>query len=158
MPLSALEVRNTKFSVTRVRAGYDMDEVDAFLDIVEADIAQFADELQRSRDAEAVLRTQCDQLQSRLNTAEDRLVDAQTALADLWGQEAHLSSGRHAGEVWQSSEAAEVMANDPDAREVLEMAQRRADEIVRQAEARAEAVRAAVRTLLTEQLTLLGRA
>ena len=30
MPLTAAEVRATKFSTTRVRAGYDMDEVDAF--------------------------------------------------------------------------------------------------------------------------------
>lgn len=157
MPLSPLEVRNTKFSVTRVRTGYDMDEVDAFLDVVEADIAHYADELQRSRDGESVLRTQCDQLQARLSTAEDRLVDAQTALADLWGQEAHLGTGRHASEPWQSGEMATLIEQNPDAQQLLEMAQRRADEIVRQAEARAESVRASVRNLLNEQLNLLGR-
>ena len=59
MPLTAAEVRATEFATTRMRAGYDMDEVDAFLDIIEADVAQYADELQRSRDGEAVLRTQC---------------------------------------------------------------------------------------------------
>ena len=50
MPLTAAEVRGTKFSTTRMRAGYDMDEVDAFLDIVEADVAQYTDDLQRSRE------------------------------------------------------------------------------------------------------------
>ena len=35
MPLTAAEVRGTSFSTTRMRAGYDMDEVDAFLDISE---------------------------------------------------------------------------------------------------------------------------
>lgn len=83
MPLTAAEVRNTKFSTTRMRAGYDMDEVDAFLDIVEADVAQYTDDLQRSRDGEAVLRTQCDQLQVRLGMAEQKLSDAQAELAEL---------------------------------------------------------------------------
>ena len=83
MPLTAADVRATTFSTTRMRAGYDMDEVDAFLDIIEADVAQYADELQRSRDGEAVLRTQCDQLQVRMNLAEQRLADAQAELAEV---------------------------------------------------------------------------
>jgi DivIVA domain-containing protein len=82
-------VRNTKFSTTRMRAGYDMDEVDAFLDIVEADVAQYSDDLQRSRDGEAVLRTQCDQLQVRLGMAEQKLADAQAELAELQSVRAH---------------------------------------------------------------------
>ena len=81
MPLTAAEVRATQFSTTRMRGGYDMDEVDAFLDIIEADVSQYADELQRSRDGEAVLRTQCDQLQARLTVAEQRLAEAQEQLA-----------------------------------------------------------------------------
>ena len=83
MPLTAADVRATKFSTTRMRSGYDMDEVDAFLDIVEADVAKYADDLQRSRDGEAVLRTQCDQLQARLTATEQRLEDAQAELADV---------------------------------------------------------------------------
>ena len=89
MPLTAAEVRNTKFSTTRMRAGYDMDEVDAFLDIVEADVAQYTDDLQRSRDGEAVLRTQCDQLQVRLGMAEQKLADAQAELAELQSARHH---------------------------------------------------------------------
>ena len=83
MPLTAAEVRATKFSTTRIRSGYDMDEVDAFLDIVEADVSQYADELQRSRDGEAVLRTTCDQMQARLTMAEERLADAQARLSAM---------------------------------------------------------------------------
>lgn len=144
MPLTAAEVRATKFSTTRLRAGYDMDEVDAFLDIVEADAGQYADELQRSRDGESVLRAQCDQLQSRLTVAEQRLADA-------------LSAASTSMVVAPPLDVSDIVADDPEAQSVLAIAQRTADEIVRYAEARAEAVRASVRAMLSEQLGLVDR-
>ena len=36
MPLTPADVRNKQFSTTRLRPGYDEEEVDAFLDEVEA--------------------------------------------------------------------------------------------------------------------------
>ncbi len=38
MPLTPADVRNKQFSTTRLRPGYDEEEVDAFLDEVEAEL------------------------------------------------------------------------------------------------------------------------
>ena len=40
MPLTPEDVRNKQFSTVRLREGYDMDEVDAFLDEVEAELTR----------------------------------------------------------------------------------------------------------------------
>jgi DivIVA domain-containing protein len=147
MPLTAAEVRATKFSTTRVRSGYDMDEVDAFLDIIEADLTQFSDELQRSRDGEAVLRTQCDQLQSRLNASEERLAEAQGALA----------SARQSVAVPQPADVSAIVEGNPEAQSVLAIAERTADEIIRYAQSQADSIRAEVRAMLKQQLGLVNR-
>jgi DivIVA domain-containing protein len=171
--LTAAEVRGTKFSTTRMRAGYDMDEVDAFLDIVEADVAQYSDDLQRSRDGEAVLRTQCDQLQVRLGMAEQKLADLQVELGDLQSARLHQATPVAAGiaaavevpepeppqpaePALSPSDAAAVSA-DVEAASVLAIAERQADEIVRFAQRRADAIRAAVRGMLTEQMALVEK-
>jgi len=44
MPLTAEDVRNKQFSTGRFREGYDMDEVDAFLDEVEAELTRLSRE------------------------------------------------------------------------------------------------------------------
>jgi DivIVA domain-containing protein len=155
MPLTAAEVRATQFSTTRIRGGYDMDEVDAFLDIIEADVAQYADELQRSRDGEAVLRTQCDQLQARLTAAEQRLAEAQEQLAA--GIAARTAVTVLPPEPTVPAELEAQLGANPDAAAVLAVAQRTADEIVRFAQAKADAVRASVRSMLDEQKALLDR-
>jgi DivIVA domain-containing protein len=157
MPLTAPEVRATAFTTTRVRAGYDMDEVDAFLDIVEADVAQYADELQRSRDGEAVLRTQCDQIQVRLTIAEQRVGELQDEVAALIAQREAAVTVVAPPEPVVPPEIAEQIAADPEAASVLAIAQRTADEIVRYAQTRADAVRATVRTMLDEQRAMLDR-
>jgi DivIVA domain-containing protein len=155
MPLTAAEVRATQFSTTRMRGGYDMDEVDAFLDIIEADVAQYADELQRSRDGEAVLRTQCDQLQARLTAAEQRLAEAQEQLAA--GIAARGIPVALPVEPQVPAELQAQLGEHPDAAAVLAVAQRTADEIVRYAQVRADGIRTSVRTMLDEQKALLDR-
>ncbi len=157
MPLTAAEVRVTKFSTTRMRSGYDMDEVDAFLDIVEADVAQYADELQRSRDGEAVLRTQCDQLQVRLGMAEQRLADTQAELAEAQAARAAQPEPVAVVEPELTPADAEAIAADPEASSVLAIAQRQADEIVRHAQAKADGIRTSVRGMLNEQLAAVDR-
>jgi len=179
MPLTAAEVRATKFSTTRMRSGYDMDEVDAFLDIVEADVAKYSDDVQRSRDGEAVLRTQCDQLQARLTATEQRLEDAQAELAELQAGRAHqtepvvlpatyanaevypvaapFASEVKAGPPVLSDADAAAIAADPEASSVLAIAERQADEIVRYAKTRAEAIKGTVRTMLADQIGLIDR-
>jgi DivIVA domain-containing protein len=151
VPITAADVRATQFGTTRMRAGYDMDEVDAFLDIIEADVAQYADELQRSRDGEAVLRTQCDQLQVRITAAEQRVAELQEQLA---------TAGRSVVPV--PAEPPQVPADlephlgeNPEAAEVLAVAQRTADEIIRFAQARADGITATIRATLDQQRALL---
>jgi DivIVA domain-containing protein len=146
MPLSAADVRGTTFVTTRMRAGYNMDEVDAFLDIVEADIAQYADDVQRLRDSEAVLRAQCDQLQSRLAAAEVRL-----------SRQPEVTRVAPAEELPAPADVSQIVAGDAEAETVIAIAERTADEIVRFAESRAEAIRGSVRTMLNEQLGRVDR-
>lgn len=150
MPLTPAEVRAVQFSTTRMRSGYDMDEVDAFLDIIEADIGQLTDDLQRSRDGEAVLRTQCEQLQQRLLVAEQRLAERpaeQVAASDA--PTAVLPS--------IDAEVRELVEGDADAAAIMAVAQRTADEIIRFAQVRAEGIRASVRTMLDDQRALIDR-
>lgn len=158
MPLTAADVRATKFSTTRMHAGYDMDEVDSFLDIIEADVAQYADELQRSRDGEAVLRTQCDQLQARMNLAEQRLAEAQAELAEVIASASRRVDVDIPPEPVPPTDITELVAGDPEAVSVLALAQRTADEILRYAEVRAEGIRSSVRTMLNEQLAMVDPA
>jgi len=155
MPLTAAEVRATQFSTTRMRAGYNMDEVDAFLDIIEADIAQYADELQRSRDGEAVLRTQTDQLQARLSVAEQRLAEAEQNLAAARVGGAAIAPIPPDPEI--PEELTAHLDDNPDAASVLAVAQTTAGEIIRHAEAQAQSIRASVRLMLAEQLADLDR-
>src|SRR5437870_5155583 len=44
MPLTPADVRNKQFSTTRLRPGYDEEEVDAFLDEVEAELDRLLQE------------------------------------------------------------------------------------------------------------------
>lgn len=165
MPITAADVRGTTFKTTRLRRGYGMDEVDAFLDIIEADVAQYADDLQRSRDGEAVLRTQCDQLQMRLSLAERQLAEATTELAQrraaagTTGAETQVLTPVAAPEpepdIAPPVDVLEQAADDPEAMSILAIAQTTADEMIRNAEARASRIRAEVRTMLNNQLSLV---
>jgi DivIVA domain-containing protein len=66
-PVSAEEARDVTFRTTRLRAGYDMAEVDAFLDRVEKTLADLTRNLADARDSQTVLRAQCDQLRTRMH-------------------------------------------------------------------------------------------
>lgn len=152
MPLTPAEVRAVQFATTRMRTGYDMDEVDAFLDIIEADVSQYVDEIQRVRDGEAVLRAQCDQLQSRLAAAERRVAEAEAALT---GANVPAPSQEAPAEV--TAELTAALADNADAAAVMAVAQRTADEIIRLAQTRADSIRVSVRAMLDEQRRLVDR-
>jgi DivIVA domain-containing protein len=49
MPLTPADVRNKQFSTTRLRPGYDEEEVDAFLDEVEAELDRYIQENEELR-------------------------------------------------------------------------------------------------------------
>lgn len=130
MTLTPGDVRAVQFATTRMKTGYDMDEVDAFLDVVESDIAQLTTESQTARDGEAVLRVQCEQLLTRISELERRLNDG----------------GGRVMLVEQVSRAGEAMvpasALQGDASAVLAIAQQTASEIVSAARAEAAGIRA----------------
>ncbi|MDP4824468.1 MAG: DivIVA domain-containing protein, partial [Candidatus Nanopelagicales bacterium] len=72
MALTPTEVHAQQFTTVRMRTGYDMDEVDAFLDVVEAEISRL---LGDNDD----LRAQLTQAQSRVLAAEQKSARAEGA-------------------------------------------------------------------------------
>jgi DivIVA domain-containing protein len=66
-PVTADEVRNVTFGTARLRSGYNMADVDAFLDRVERTLEDLTRSLAEARDSQTVLRAQCDQLRSRVH-------------------------------------------------------------------------------------------
>jgi DivIVA domain-containing protein len=69
-PVSAEEVRGVKFRTSRMRVGYNMADVDAFLDRVESTIADLSIRMTDARDEVNVLRSQCEQLRLRLEAVD----------------------------------------------------------------------------------------
>lgn len=65
--VTAQDVHEVKFGTSRLRAGYDMGEVDAFLDRVETTLRGLERALGDARDEQAMLRSQCERLQERLD-------------------------------------------------------------------------------------------
>jgi cell division septum initiation protein DivIVA len=59
-----------------MHAGYRMEEVDDFLDVVEQTLVQLSEASTRAAEIEAMLRTQCDQLQARIDHLEQQPVIA----------------------------------------------------------------------------------
>lgn len=149
MTLTAADVRATTFATTRMHLGYNMDEVDEFLDIVEADIAQFTDELQRSRDGEAVLRAQCDQLQLRVTVAEKKVAEVEAELAAMRVRADSTAS------IAPPAELMAVIAGNQDAEAIIAAAQQAAIDLVHRAVVQADAVRHALRATLDQQRALL---
>jgi len=74
--LSASDVRAVRFGTTRVRTGYNMAEVDAFLDTVEQAIAGYSSESVRLADEADALRSQVQQLHGRLEVMQAELSQA----------------------------------------------------------------------------------
>lgn len=80
MDLTANEVREVRFGTTRMRAGYDMSEVDAFLDRVERAIGSYSDGYQRCQDEAEALRSQVKQMQIRVEALVAELEEARSSL------------------------------------------------------------------------------
>ena len=76
MELSASDVRAVRFGTTRLRTGYNMAEVDAFLDTVEQAIAGYSSESVRLADEADALRSQVQQLHGRLEAMQAELSQA----------------------------------------------------------------------------------
>lgn len=79
MELTAGDVREVRFGTTRMRAGYNMAEVDAFLDTVEKAIAAYSTESVRLKDEADALRSQVQQVHGRLEALQAELAEARAA-------------------------------------------------------------------------------
>lgn len=120
MSLSPQDVRDKQFATVRMRAGYDMDEVDAFLDQIEAEIAR--------------LLGDNDELRSRLAAAQSQALRHDTT-------ETNLRTPAPAPAVVPAPAPAPAVADIPaQALAMLEAAQRTADETVATARAEADAL------------------
>src|ERR687888_2409785 len=72
MPLTPADVHNVAFSKPPIgKRGYNEDEVDAFLDLVEAELARLVEE-------NSDLRNQVEQLESQLQSTQVDLDDARS--------------------------------------------------------------------------------
>ncbi|MCU0262752.1 MAG: DivIVA domain-containing protein [Candidatus Nanopelagicales bacterium] len=101
MALSAQDVHDKQFKLVRNSTGYDMDEVDAFLDEVEAEIARLSDELQAAREqigaagavpeAEPASAAAARILEMAQRTADEYIADARSK-ADSMVSEAEKSA------------------------------------------------------------------
>ncbi|MEU8352123.1 DivIVA domain-containing protein, partial [Streptomyces sp. NPDC048845] len=74
MPLTPEDVRNKQFTTVRLREGYDEDEVDAFLDEVEAELTRLLRENEdlRAKLAAATRAAQNQQQNMRKPEQQDR--------------------------------------------------------------------------------------
>ena len=70
MPLTPEDVRNKQFTTVRLREGYDEDEVDAFLDEVEAELTRLLRENEELRAKLAAATRAAQQAQAQAQQAQ----------------------------------------------------------------------------------------
>ncbi len=122
MPLTPEDVRNKQFTTVRLREGYDEDEVDAFLDEVEAELTRLYKE-------SADLRAQLATAQTRPQSKSAPPVPAAP------GREA--VPGREAAPVQAAASAGD---GADAATRILQLAQRTADEAVSEARSKSDRI------------------
>ncbi|GAA2782089.1 DivIVA-like cell division protein Wag31 [Saccharopolyspora taberi] len=156
MGLTPADVHNVAFSKPPIgKRGYNEDEVDAFLDLVEAELARLVEE---NND----LRSQVEQLESQLQTAQVDLDDArsQAASAAVSSAPAPVEEPRRLAPV-PAPTAAEQTSPGGDhhvqAAKVLGLAQEMADRLTGEAKAEADGMLSEARTK-SEQLLSDARA
>lgn len=112
MELTPNDVREVRFGTTRFRAGYNMGEVDEFLDRVEAAIAEASARTQQMKDEAGALRSQLQQLQGRLEAANRDLAAAQEAATSVVNSRSGSGSEHDTVIVHESAGAVVVAAVD----------------------------------------------
>ena len=152
MPLTPEDVSNKRFTAVRLREGYDMGEVDAFLDEVEAELVRLDRE-------NSELRTKLEAAQSGQDGQSAQAVGATTAASTdgtaplaatpaaddaVTAQEATVTSLDKPGvETIRVSTTAEASAA---ATRLLELATRSADELLAEARSQADGIVTTART------------
>ena len=134
MPLTPEDVSNKRFTPVRLREGYDMSEVDAFLDEVEAELAR--------------LTRENDELRRKLSTAQNG--GGSTAVSEPTQQRKPEPSQRAPEQAAPSATETPKVTTVADASSaaarLLEIATRNADELVTEARNQADKVIGEART------------
>jgi DivIVA domain-containing protein len=133
MPLTPEDVSNKRFTPVRLREGYDMGEVDQFLDEVEAELSR--------------LSRENDDLRNKLSAAQKGGGATAVSQAD---EERRAPTPAELPKVTTVADASSAAAR------LLEIATRNADELVSEARAEAEKIRSDARSE-SERLTTESR-
>jgi len=133
MPLTPEDVSNKRFTPVRLREGYDMGEVDQFLDEVESELARLIKEN--------------DGLRERLGAGDESPVEAPFAAygAQNESEDEAEPEGAPAAQVQEIKVATVSQASSAAAR-LLEIATQNADQLVGEARAEADQILADART------------
>jgi DivIVA domain-containing protein len=131
MPLTPADVRNKQFSTTRLRPGYDEEEVDAFLDEVEAELDRL---IQENEELRAKLAEVLRGGKSLVPALSSPLSDPKP---DLLAPEPRMEPERRQPEPVMMSPMPHIEDNMDTAARVLSLAQQTADQAI--ADARREA-------------------
>src|SRR5215213_2785408 len=130
MPLTPEDVSNKRFTPVRLREGYDMGEVDQFLDEVEAELAR--------------LTRENDDLRSKLSAAQQS--GGSTAVSASTQQRAERVQPRAPEPAPETPKVTTVADASSAAARLLEIATRNADELVTEAKNQADTVIGEART------------
>jgi len=131
MPLTPADVRNKQFSTTRLRPGYDEEEVDAFLDEVEAELDRL---IQENEELRAKLAEVLRGGKSAVPALSSPLSDPKP---DLLAPEPRMEPERRQPEPVMMGAMPHIEDNMDTAARVLSLAQQTADQAI--ADARREA-------------------
>jgi DivIVA domain-containing protein len=131
MPLTPADVRNKQFSTTRLRPGYDEEEVDAFLDEVEAELDRL---IQENEELRAKLAEVLRGGKSAVPALSSPLSDPKP---DMMAPDPRLEPERRQPEPMMMGGMPHIEDNMDTAARVLSLAQQTADQAI--ADARREA-------------------
>src|SRR5271154_1869744 len=131
MPLTPADVRNKQFSTTRLRPGYDEEEVDAFLDEVEAELDRL---IQENEELRAKLAEVLRGGKSSVSALSSPLSDPKS---DMMAPEPRMEPERRQPEPGMMGGMPHIEDNMDTAARVLSLAQQTADQAI--ADARREA-------------------
>src|SRR5580704_9284265 len=131
MPLTPADVRNKQFSTTRLRPGYDEEEVDAFLDEVEAELDRL---IQENEELRAKLAEVLRGGKSAVSALSSPLSDPKQ---DMMPPEPRMEPDRRQPEPVMMGGMPHIEDNMDTAARVLSLAQQTADQAI--ADARREA-------------------
>ncbi|HUH53904.1 MAG TPA: DivIVA domain-containing protein [Microbacteriaceae bacterium] len=109
MTLTADDVLNQKFTITKFRDGYDLDQVDDFLDTI-------VDQFKALEDEKAALEAQVQELQAKLDAANEQLEEAQKTSNHLESDSPQVSAVASSHESTQQEAPVEQQTDvSPDA-------------------------------------------